>query len=62
MTSPAKPSRTITHVWRAGDLVIWDNRCILHRGQVSPDDQARVMARTTVAGEVDGNGGNEWNL
>ena len=54
-----QPPRTITHDWRAGDLVIWDNRCVLHRGQVWPGDQARVMARTTVAGVA---GGNEWNL
>ena len=51
--------RTITHYWSAGDLVIWDNRCVLHRGQTWPGDQARVMARTTIAGEA---GRNEWSL
>ena len=41
-----------THRWRAGDLVMWDNRCTLHRGR--PWDEGRhrrVMHRTTVAGE-----------
>jgi alpha-ketoglutarate-dependent 2,4-dichlorophenoxyacetate dioxygenase len=40
------------HLWREWDLVMWDNRCALHRGR--PWDAARhrrVMRRTTVAGE-----------
>ncbi|MBL6955043.1 MAG: TauD/TfdA family dioxygenase [Alphaproteobacteria bacterium] len=54
-----QPPRTTTHYWSAGDVVIWDNRCVLHRGQTWPGDQTRVMARTTIAGEA---GGNEWAL
>ena len=54
-----RPPRLITHYWRPGDLVLWDNRCVLHRGQTWPGDQARVMARTTVAGEA---AGNEWAI
>ena len=27
-----QPQFIYTHKWRAGDLVIWDNRCTLHRG------------------------------
>jgi len=41
-----------THRWRPGDLVMWDNRCMLHRGR--PWDESkyrRVMHRTTVAGD-----------
>jgi alpha-ketoglutarate-dependent 2,4-dichlorophenoxyacetate dioxygenase len=41
-----------THRWQVGDLVMWDNRCMLHRGR--PWDESRyrrVMHRTTVAGE-----------
>jgi alpha-ketoglutarate-dependent 2,4-dichlorophenoxyacetate dioxygenase len=40
------------HRWQPCDLVMWDNRCVLHRGR--PWDAARhrrVMRRTTVAGE-----------
>ena len=55
----AQPPRTFRHVWSEGDIVIWDNRCVLHRGLVWPEDQARVMARTTIAGD---DAGNEWNL
>ena len=39
------------HAWTGGDLVMWDNRCTLHRGR--PWDGTkyrRVMRRTTVAG------------
>lgn len=39
------------HVWRAGDLLIWDNRCVLHRGL--PWDRTRYprsIQRTTIAG------------
>ena len=40
------------HRWTQWDLVMWDNRCVLHRGR--PWDAARhkrVMRRTTLAGE-----------
>jgi alpha-ketoglutarate-dependent 2,4-dichlorophenoxyacetate dioxygenase len=47
-----RPERVYTHRWRVSDLVMWDNRCMLHRGR--PWDESRhrrVMHRTTVAGE-----------
>jgi len=46
-----RPDRVYRHTWSVGDLVMWDNRCVLHRGR--PWDSARyqrVMHRTTVAG------------
>jgi len=54
-----QPPRIVTHRWATGDIVIWDNRCMLHRGHTWPGDQARVMARATIAGE---NAGNEWAI
>ncbi len=47
----AQPPRTCRHAWKPGDLVIWDNRCVLHRGHRWPEDQPRTMVRTTVAGD-----------
>ena len=47
-----KPERVYAHKWQQYDLVIWDNRCVLHRGR--PRDKSkhrRVMHRTTVAGD-----------
>ena len=49
--------RTWLHKWSADGLVIWDNRSVLHRARYTPPDAARVMVRTTVAGEEPGN---EW--
>ena len=54
-----RPPRVIAHDWQAGDLVLWDNRCVLRRGQGWPGDQARVMARTKIASEFSDN---EWLL
>ena len=46
-----QPQFVYSHVWKRNDLVMWDNRCVLHRGR--PWDEQhhrRVMHRTTVAG------------
>ena len=36
------------HVWRIGDLVIWDNRCTIHRRDAFDSAQRRIMWRTQV--------------
>ena len=39
------------HRWQVNDLVIWDNRCLLHRARgYDMDRYRRVFRRTTVAG------------
>lgn len=39
------------HVWRPGDLLMWDNRCTLHaRTDFSPEER-RLMRRVTILGE-----------
>jgi alpha-ketoglutarate-dependent 2,4-dichlorophenoxyacetate dioxygenase len=53
----SQPPRTIKVTWGVGDGVLWDNRCVLHRGHGYPGDQARVMTRTTLAGDA---ADNEW--
>jgi alpha-ketoglutarate-dependent 2,4-dichlorophenoxyacetate dioxygenase len=35
------------HVWRVGDLVMWDNRCVLHRGRHFDPTQRRELRRST---------------
>ena len=48
-----KPRFCYSHEWRAGDLVIWDNRCVLHRATAYNTQQhKRLMQRTTVAGDA----------
>ena len=53
---PTAP-RVFTHKWHEGDFVVWDNRCVLHRGRPWAQNQPRVMFRTTIAG--DGHS-NDW--
>ena len=39
-----------THRWRVGDLVMWDNRCTMHRGKTFDDLRwRRDMQRATVS-------------
>ncbi len=39
------------HIWSPGDLVIWDNRCLLHRGNgYDADKYRRRMRQTRVQG------------
>ena len=46
-----RPQDTYTHQWRVGDTVIWDNRCLLHRGTgYDADRWRRRMRQTRVAG------------
>ena len=45
------PEDTYTHQWQTGDTVIWDNRCLLHRGSgYDADRWRRRMRQTRVAG------------
>jgi taurine dioxygenase len=43
-----EPRFLYEHVWRRGDLVIWDNRCTLHARTDFPRDQRRLLRRITV--------------
>jgi alpha-ketoglutarate-dependent 2,4-dichlorophenoxyacetate dioxygenase len=36
-----------SHTWRLGDLVIWDNRCTMHRGRPHDETKARDLRRAT---------------
>lgn len=47
-----QPQFCYRHQWQEGDLIIWDNRCVLHRA--TPFDTTRhkrLMQRTTVSGD-----------
>jgi len=47
-----QPTFVYAHSWRVGDLIIWDNRQVMHRVRRYDDNQPRDMRRTTVAGEA----------
>jgi len=46
------PQFSWEHVWRVGDLVLWDNRCTMHRRDAFDAKQRRIMHRTQVKGEL----------
>ena len=39
------------HVWRPGDLLMWDNRCTLHARTDFPAGERRLLRRVTILGE-----------
>ncbi|ETB09410.1 taurine catabolism dioxygenase TauD/TfdA [Mycobacterium avium subsp. paratuberculosis 08-8281] len=43
------PGASYLHSWRAGDVVMWDNRATMHRGRPWPAHQPRYMVRSTIA-------------
>jgi taurine dioxygenase len=47
-----RPEFVYRHVWRVGDLIVWDNRCSMHARTDFPSDQRRLLLRTTVKGTV----------
>jgi taurine dioxygenase len=47
-----KPEFVYEHVWRVGDLLLWDNRCSSHARTDFPSTERRLMLRTTVQGTV----------
>ena len=48
----ARPECVFQHRWAQWDLVMWDNRAVLHRGRPwDAERYRRVMRRTTLAGE-----------
>jgi alpha-ketoglutarate-dependent 2,4-dichlorophenoxyacetate dioxygenase len=52
LTEHATQSRFVyIHTWRQWDLVMWDNRQMMHRVRRYDERQPRDMRRTTVAGD-----------
>jgi len=50
-----RPQDVYAHPWRAGDTVIWDNRCVLHRGTgYDADRWRRRLRQTRVVGDHKG--------
>jgi alpha-ketoglutarate-dependent taurine dioxygenase len=47
-----KPQFAWEHAWRVGDLVLWDNRCTMHRRDPFDASARRVMHRTQIKGSA----------
>ena len=53
MQFATQPQFVYQHRWRVGDLVMWDDRCTMHRGRPYDDTKhRRDMHRTTVSDEL----------
>jgi taurine dioxygenase len=47
------PDLTYEHRWTPRELLVWDNRCVMHRATAyDATTQPRVIRRCTVLGEV----------
>ena len=47
----AQPMFTLRQRWSAGDLLMWDNRAVVHLALNDYDGHRRLLHRTTVAAE-----------
>jgi alpha-ketoglutarate-dependent 2,4-dichlorophenoxyacetate dioxygenase len=53
MEFATRPQFVYRHKWRVGDLLVWDNRALLHRATAYDGVKyKRLMQRTTVAGDA----------
>jgi alpha-ketoglutarate-dependent taurine dioxygenase len=50
LADACQPPRLYEHRWSPGDLVMWDNRCVLHRARPYDPTEVRVMHHSRVAG------------
>lgn len=48
----ARPEFAWEHSWRVGDLVLWDNRCTMHRRDPFDASARRIMHRTQIKGSA----------
>jgi len=46
-----RPEHVYRHRWRARDLIMWDNRCTMHRATDYDAGSTRAMHRTTICGD-----------
>ena len=51
MADACQPPRTYLHAWQVGDLVVWDNRCLMHRARPYDTSQPRMLRASRIAGE-----------
>jgi alpha-ketoglutarate-dependent 2,4-dichlorophenoxyacetate dioxygenase len=52
MEHAVQPRFVYTHDWRPGDMVMWDNRCTMHRACAYDPAEVRELRRTTVMEEA----------
>ena len=51
MADACQPPRTYLHGWTVGDLVVWDNRCLMHRARPYNTNYPRALRASRISGE-----------
>jgi taurine dioxygenase len=55
LTHSTQPQYEYRHKWQAGDLVMWDNRCLMHKANGDYDmNEVRYLHRIMLKGEIPG--------
>jgi taurine dioxygenase len=53
LTHATQPQYEYRHQWREGDMVMWDNRCLLHKANGDYDmTQVRYLYRVMLKGDA----------
>ena len=48
-----QPPRTYHHQWEVGDVVVWDNRCVMHRACPYDTREVRSLRGSRIAGDLE---------
>lgn len=51
LADACQPPRTYRHEWSVGDLVVWDNRCLMHRARPYDTTHKRALRASRISGE-----------
>ena len=51
MEDACRPPRLYEHAWTLGDLVVWDNRCLMHRARPFDMRLPRVLRASRISGD-----------
>lgn len=47
-----RPEFIYEHIWTKGDVLMWDNRCAMHRREAFDGNERRIMHRSQLQGDV----------
>ena len=50
LANACQPPRTYLHTWAVGDIVVWDNRCMMHRARPYDLNAPRVLRASRISG------------
>ncbi|MEM7018533.1 MAG: TauD/TfdA family dioxygenase [Pseudomonadota bacterium] len=51
MENSCQAPRVYSHNWTVGDLIVWDNRCVMHRARPFNPNHARELRASRISGD-----------